>query len=219
MDDIRKALLERTYTIWGLVLIAWALYRVYVHQPEWVDELVIKPLIFLGPTLYYVLTREKRSLASIGLSGEKFFRNVYLGLGFGMLFAIEGVVANAIKYGKFSFAPIITVTGASLLLYVVLSVVTAFSEEVFVRGFLYTRLKEGYQSELKAMLVSTAMYFLLLVPIIFTVSKLSGVTLLIFVMTNLIMSLANTMIFNETKTVTVPVLIHAFWNMAVALYL
>lgn len=219
MDPLRKLGLERTFTIWGLVLIVWALYRVYVRQPEWVDELVVKPLVFLGPVLFYVLIKEKRTLSSIGLAGGRFFRDVYLGIGFGMLFAIEGVVANAVKYGKFSFAPIITVTGTSLLLYVVLSVATAFSEEVFARGYLYTRLKEGYGSEIKAMLVSTAMYFLLLVPIMFTMSKLSGVTLLIFVMTNLIMSLANTMIFNETKTVTVPILIHAFWNMAVALYL
>lgn len=219
MDKTRNIFLERTFTVWGIVLIAWAIYRRYEQFPEWVDELLFKPLVFLGPMLFYVLFKERRPLSSIGLTGGKFFRDVYLGIGFGMLFAIEGIVVNAVKYGKFSFAPVIPVQGAYLALAVILSVVTAFSEELFARGFLFTRLKEGYASEMKALLISSAMYFLLLVPIIFTVTKLSGMTLFIFVVTNVVMSLANTMIFSETKTITVPVLIHAFWNMAVVLYL
>ncbi|HCM38089.1 MAG: hypothetical protein UV61_C0009G0051 [Candidatus Gottesmanbacteria bacterium GW2011_GWB1_43_11] len=218
MDKPRNLPLERTYTVWGIVIILWSLYRVYVKLPEWMDEFIFKPLIFLGPVLL-VLKSEHKSLTSIGLAGGKFFRDIYLGLGFGMLFAVEGVVINAVKYGRFSFAPLVPVTGANLLLTVMLAFATGISEEVLTRGFFYSRLKSAYGSELKAMFSSTVMYFFLLVPMIFTVLHLKGITLLIFIMTNLIISFANTMIFNETKTVTVPVLIHAFWNMAVALYL
>jgi membrane protease YdiL (CAAX protease family) len=129
------------------------------------------------------------------------------------------MVANAVKYGKFSFVPVVPVVGSSLVLVLILAFATAISEEILTRGFFYTRLKEAYGDQLKAMVVSTAMYFMLLVPFIFAVSQLKGVSLMIFVMTNLIISFANTMIFDETKTITVPVLIHAFWNMAVVLYL
>lgn len=219
MEEKQNVFLERTYAVWGTVLLLWSLYRFYARLPEWFDDLIAKPLVFMAPVFLYVHFSEKRILASLGLMWGKFYRDVYLGLGFGMLFALEGIVTNAVKYGMFSFAPVIAVSGSNLLLYVVLSLVSGFTEELLVRGFLYTRLKENYKSELKAMVVSTVMYFILLVPFIFTVSKLNGVTLLIFVVTNLILSFANTMIFNETKTLTVPVLIHAFWNMAVALYL
>lgn len=214
-----KRLLERIYALWAWVLIMWSVYRVYMHLPDWVDDLVAKPVIFLGPVLYYVLSKERRPLSSIGLSAGKFFRDIYLGIGFGMLFALEGLIANIVKHGKFSFLPVIAVSPLNLLLYVILSIAAAFCEEVLVRGFLYTRLKENYGSEIKAMVVSTAMYFFLLIPLVFTVTKLSGLTLAIFLMTNFVLSFANTMIFSETKTVTVPVLIRAFWNMAVALYL
>ena len=219
MDQQRNIPLERTYTIWGIVLILWSLYRVYIHMPEWFDELVAKPFVFLGPMLFYVVFQEQRSFASIGLVAGRFLRDVYLGLGFGLLFAVEGIAANSIKYGRLALSPSIPVGGGALLLAVILSIATAFSEELLVRGFLFTRLKEAYKSELKALFVTTVMYFMLLVPIIFTVLKLNGVPLLLFVVTNLVISLTNTMIFNETRTLTVPILIHAFWNMAVVLYL
>jgi membrane protease YdiL (CAAX protease family) len=167
----------------------------------------------------YVILKEKRHLSSIGIAFGKFFRDIYIGLGFGMVFALQGLIANSIKYGSFVFAPIINITGINIILVMVLSIVSAFVEELLVRGFLYNRLKEYYKNELKAMFVSTLMYFLLLLPGIFTISHLMGVSLVIFIMTNIIVSFANTMIFNETKTLTTPVLIHAFWNMAVALYL
>ncbi len=219
MDGKRNFLLERTYTIWALVLIVWSFYRASFKFPEIVDELIFKPLVFLGPMLIYVLKKEHRVLASIGLQTGKFFRDIYLGIGFGMLFAVEGLIANSVKYGQFTFAPLISVSGVNILIATLLAIVGAFCEELLVRGFLYTRLKENYHDEFKAMLVSTSMYFMLLIPGIFAVSHLVGVPLLIFIMTNIIISMANTMIFNETKTLTVPVLLHAFWNMAVVLYL
>ena len=219
MSEKRNLFLERTFTIWGVILIVWAIYRKYTALPEYLDELVFKPLVFLGPVLFYVIYKEKRPLASIGLSAGKFFRDIYLGLGFGMVFALEGLVVNAVKHGKFSFSPLIPVSGSYLLLAVVLALATGFTEEVLARGYLFTRLREAYKNEMKALIVSSAMYFMLLIPAIFTINKLTGMTLFIFIATNLIMSFANTMIYSETKTVTVPILIHAFWNMAVALYL
>lgn len=153
----------------------------------------------------------------MGVKG--FSRDLYIGIGFGALFAVEGIIANALKYGKFSFLPLIPTAGTSLLIAVILAFATAFNEELLARGFLFTRLKEEYKSDLKAMLVSSAMYLLLLIPLIFTTTKISGATLLVFLMTNVIMSFANTMIFNTTKTITIPVLIHTFWNMALVLYL
>jgi len=220
MNEQKALQLQRVYTIWGIVLIVWSLYRVYVKGlPEWLEELMIKPALFLGPTFIYVFFREKQTLASVGVTAGHFIRDLYLGLGIGVLFLLEGILTNMVKYGKLSLTPVMPTGQVDLLIAVVLALVSAFVEEVFVRGFLFTRLKDSYGSEVKAMVVSSIMYFLLLVPFIFVVSKLTGLNLAVFLMTNLIISFANTMIFNETKTVTVPVLIHAFWNMTVVLYL
>lgn len=215
----RNIFLERTYTLWGAVLIVWALYRFYFQLPEWVDELIVKPLLFLLPAVLYVFYKEKRPLKSIGLTKGKFKRDVIIGLGLGLIFAIEGILANSVKYGRISLVTDAQVTGGVFVLMLATALVGAFCEETLVRGFIFTRLKEGYKNIGKALVISASMYFMLLVPIIFTLTKLNGVALLIFILTNIIMSLANTMIFNETRTVTIPTLIHAFWNLAVAVYL
>lgn len=219
MDKVRQLGLQRVYTIWGFILIVWSLYRFYIRIPEWMDDLIFKPLLFLLPVLLYVLYKERRPLTSIGLDTRKLRRDLLFGAGFGLIMIVEGIVANIIKYNRFSIAPVVPINGGSWFLSIILALAAAFSEEVLARGFLYTRLKEGYKSEFKGMIISTAMYFLLLVPAIFTISHLTGVTLLIFIMTTIIMSAANTMLFSETKTITIPVLVHAFWNVVVALYL
>ncbi len=210
---------SKIYTIWGLIVIIWAMYRAYIRAPEWMDELVAKPFVFLGPVIYFVLVKEKRTLITLGLVKTKFMRDVYLGLGFALLFTVEGIIVNLAKYGGLSILPKIPLQSVSLTTAAFLALVTAFSEETLIRGFFYTRLKDAYGNELKAMITSGLMYLLLLVPAIVFLTHLSGATLVIFVMTNLVMSFANTMIFNELKSLTVPVLIHAFWNMAVVLYL
>lgn len=61
MDQSRSLKLERVYAIWGLVLLFWSIYRVYAHLPEWFNELVAKPLVFLGPMLIYVLKKKNAS--------------------------------------------------------------------------------------------------------------------------------------------------------------
>lgn len=219
MEKERVIFLEKIFAVWGFILIIWAIYRYFIELPELVDELILKPLIFLTPALIFVFFKEKKNLSSIGLVPGKFVRDMYVGLGFGALFALEGIITNAVKYGTISLAPAITVTAPMLILALVVSVASAFSEELLVRGFLYTRLREGYQSHGKALLTSTGMYMLLLVPVIFTRLSLDMVTLVIFLVSSLVMSFANTTIFSETKTLTIPILIHAFWNMAVVLYL
>lgn len=210
---------ERVYTIWGGVLILWALYRAFVFWPEVVDEFIIKPLLFVIPVVFYVLKIEKRQLASIGVAIGKFTRDMYLGVAVGVLFLLEGLLTNILKHGTISIAPVIPMTVGSITLTLFISLAAAFCEELLVRGFFYTRLKEAYQNEAKAFVFSTLMYLLILIPVVFTRLHLTGTTLAIFVVSNLVLSSVNTFIFRETKTLTVPVLVHTFWNMVVLLYL
>lgn len=205
--------------VWGVVLFVWALYRAFLHLPEWIDELFIKPLIFLVPVLLFVRWYEKKSFASIGWLLGKFNRDLYIGLGIGAIFVVEAIVANGVKYGTLTIVPAIPLATVTIVSYLFFSLTSSFCEETLVRGFLFSRLRDNYQNQIKAVVVSTLMYFFLLVPVIFTQLSLTPVSLAIFIMTNLILSFANSMIFSETKTLTIPVLIHTFWNMTVFMYL
>ncbi len=211
--------LEPVYQLWGWILLVWSLYRYFFKLPEAVDEFVAKPLIFVVPVLWYVLKKEKRNLASLGLTGKKFFPSLYIGLGFGFVFALEGIASNAIKYGKIQINPIAALNQYGLGLLLVLSLATAFSEELLNRGFLFNRIMEKTKSLPYAALLSTVLFTLLHVPILVTSLKLHGITLILFFVTDFILGLANSMLFYSTGGLLAPILVHIFWNMTVALYL
>ena len=211
--------LEPVYQLWGWILLTWSLYRYFFKLPEAVDEFVAKPLIFVLPVLWYVLKKEKRDLTTLGLTTKNLFTSLYVGLGFGFVFALEGIAANAIKYGKIQINPIAAFEQYGLVVLLILSVATAFSEELLNRGFLFGRILEKTKSLPYASLLSTVLFVLLHVPILVTTLKLQGMTLVLFFITDFILGMANSLLFFNTRSLLAPILVHVFWNMTVALYL
>lgn len=206
------------YHLWGWVLLVWSLYRYFTKFPEAIDEFIFKPLVFVAPVLWYVYTIEKRTIESLGITTKNLFKGIYVGLGFGFLFAMEGIAANAVKYGKLNINPIAAFQDYGFFL-IVISVATAISEEILSRGFLFTRIYEKTKSLPYASLLSTMLFVLLHVPILVTSLKFQGLTLIIFFATDFILAMANSVIFYYTGTLITPILVHVFWNMTVALYL
>lgn len=207
------------YHLWGWIALTWALYRNFLRLPEWADEFLFKPLVFAIPVLWYVKNKERRPLSSLGLTGKNLFTSIYIGLGFGFVFAFEGLAANAIKYGKLQINPIDAFTQYGMVTLLALSFATAFSEELLSRGFVFSRLLEKSKNLPYASIVSTVLFVLLHIPILVTMHKLQGVTLVIFFVTDFILGLANSLLFYNTGSLVAPILVHIFWNMTVALYL
>lgn len=210
--------LTPVYRLWAWILLAWALYRYFVHLPEWADEFIFKPLVFVVPVIWYVRTQEKQKLATVGLTMRNFFTSVYIGLGFGIIFAIEGVITHSIKYGKFDVSPIAAFQQYGFFL-IILSLATAFSEELLSRGFVFNRILEKTKNLPWAAFLSSLMFIAIHIPILVTTNKLQGMTLVLFVVTDLILALANSLLFYNTGSLVAPILVHLFWNMTVALYL
>jgi membrane protease YdiL (CAAX protease family) len=207
------------FRIWAWVLLLWSLYRYFLKLPEAVDEFIFKPIIFLGPVLYYLKKVEKRPFSSLGITTKNLFPSLYIGIGIGFLFAIEGILANVVKNGNVLIAPIAAFKqyGFGLL---IISVVTAFVEETFARGFLFSRFLEKSKDNLPyAAIYTTAMFVALHVPVMVLSLHYQGLTLVLYFFTNIAIGLANAVIFRQTKSIVAPVLIHLFWNMTMALYL
>jgi membrane protease YdiL (CAAX protease family) len=210
--------LDPVYRLWAWILLTWSLYRYFVRVPEWADEFIFKPLVFVIPVIWYVLKREKRSLSSIGLTWQGFFKSVYIGLGFGAVFALEGMLAHYMKYGRMEVNPIAAFSEYGFFLLFV-SLATAFSEELLSRGFVFNRIYEKTNSLVRASLIGAFLFLCLHVPILVTINKLQGPTLILFFVTDFILAVANSMLFAMTGSLVAPILVHVFWNMTVALYL
>ncbi len=211
--------LAPVFRLWAWILLFWSIYRYFFVLPEWLDEFVIKPLVFVGPVVWYVVKKEKRRLSSLGLTTGNLFTSIYIGLGFGFIFALEGLAANAIKYGKLTITPIDAFNEYGLIMLMLLSLATAVSEEILSRGFIFTRIYEKTKNMPVASLLSTLMFVCLHVPILVTSLKLHGFALVLFFVTNLVLGFANSMLMYNTRSLVAPILVHLFWNMTVALYL
>ncbi len=106
-----------------------------------------------------------------------------------------------------------------LVILLVISLATAFSEEVLSRGFLFNRILEKTKNLPYASLLSTLLFVLLHIPILVTALKLQGMALVLFFITDFILGLANSLLYYNTGSLVAPILVHIFWNMTVALYL
>lgn len=218
-QEPKQTALDPVFQVWGWIVLVWAFYRYFFRLPEWADEFIFKPLLFVVPVLWYVLQKEKRRLDSVGITGKNFFTSIYIGLGFGFVFALEGLAANAIKYGKLQLIPIAAFEQYGLWVLLLLSLATALSEELLSRGFIFSRLMEVKKNLPFASVVSTLMFVILHVPILVTSLKLQGLTLVLFFLTDFILGFANSLLLYNTGSLVAPILVHLFWNMTVALYL
>src|SRR3989338_1170323 len=213
---------RQVFLVWFVIFLIWSFYRAYFNFPEWIDELVVKPVIFAFPILYLVLIREKGDLSELGLkpSPKEFMADLYFGVFLGALFALEGLGANYLKYGNFSFSPsqALKVT-SGVGVFFLLNLMTSVWEEILGRGYLYLRLYKITNNQFSASVTSSFLFLLLHIPIMFTRLHLTGSSLIIYPISILLLGITNCYLFSLRGSLPLPILLHAFWNMTVALFL
>src|SRR4030042_2289034 len=167
---ISKTTLIKNVTIYSTYLIIiWGFYRFLFRFPDQIEELIIKPVLWLVPIIFLV-SRERLGISSVGLTFKNFFPAVYLSLGLGAIFVIEAVGANFLKYGSINFAA--NLGSLPFAASLGLSFATAFSEETAFRGYIFNRLWFVMKSELLSNLFTTLLWTAIHVPIAFFVWKL-----------------------------------------------
>lgn len=210
---------EWIFQFWAWQLLLWTLYRYYLHYPEWVDEFLFKPAVFVVPVLWYVLVKEKRSLTTVGITGKRIGSSALLGVGIGIAFLLEGLFVHLVSRGSLTLQQLPSVSSYSFGALIALSFATAFSEELLSRGFLFSRLYEQTKRIWYSIVLSTLMFVAFHIPILITSLKFQGATLVIFLVTSVTIGIINSVLFLEKKSIITPLLVHFFWNITVALFL
>lgn len=210
---------EWIYQFWAWQLLVWSLYRYFFKFTESIDEFIVKPLVFVLPVILYVFKKERQSLISIGITGKQLLKNVGIGLGIGLAFVLGGIGAHFFKYGTVfpDLTGVAKTYGLPLLF--LLSLATAFSEELLTRGFLFSRLWKITKKLYWSALIITLLYLAFHVPILVTSLKFQGMTLIIYFWMNFILSYANCLLYAYTGSLVSPILVHLFWNLTVAVFL
>ena len=182
----------------------------------------VKPLIFVVPPLFLVWVWENKKLKELGLSFEvkKFLTDLYIGVVLGIILAVEGLMANYLKYRRFSFEPVdAVIIAGGIGSFLLINLVTAVSEEILGRGFLYGRLYKATKKQLWSAMIASFLFMLLHFPIMFTRLHLTGSALLFYPLSIFLMGVTNSYLYTLRGNLLLPILLHAFWNMTVALYL
>lgn len=210
---------QKALNLWAIILIIWAIYRAKLKMPEWFDEFLAKPLVFILPVYYYIQNIDKKKFfESIQLKFKFNAIDLLYVLAIGGIFASSAILANFMKFNKFVlFQNPVTVTSLGYM--IILALATGISEEILSRGFVLKKLYEESKNPYTSSFFASILFFFLHVPILFTNTRLSGNLLLMFLGMDMILSLVNSFVYLERKNLALPILIHASYNLSIILFL
>lgn len=211
MKSFKKAVGLAVY-----LLIIWGFYRFLFQLPETIEELFIKPIVWLVPVLF-LLKSEKEKISSLGITIKNLFPAVYYSLGLGAFFVMEAMVINFIKYGgEFNFAA--NIGQLSFMTALGLSFVTAVTEELTFRGYIFTRVWKFIKNELWANLLTSLFWGLIHVPIAFFVWKLDVPAALTYLGLTTLFGIGSSFVYARTRNILSPILLHVLWQWPIILF-
>jgi membrane protease YdiL (CAAX protease family) len=197
------------------LLIVWGFYRVLFNLPDEVEEVIVKPIVWLLP-LIYVLSIERLRLGSLGITFKNLFPSIYLALGLGSIFVIEALASNYIKYNGFNFSA--NIGDQTLGLSLAISLATAVSEELAFRGYIFNRLNQALKGEWAANLITTAVWTLMHVPMAIMIMKLTPSATAVYLALVAIFGFGSAYVFARTKNITSSILLHILWSWPIILF-
>jgi len=210
---------QKALNLWAVILIIWSIYRANVKMPEWFDEFIAKPLVFILPVYYYIKNIDKTNFFSaILLKQKQIVKDLILGLGVGGIFFATAIFANYVKFHRIFFVNK-SFTPQDMLLIVLMALATGISEEILSRGFVLKRLYDESRNIYTSSFFASILFFFLHVPILFTNAKIVGNMLILFMMTDLVLSLVNSFIYLDRKSLVLPILIHAMYNISLTFFI
>ncbi len=213
-NTTRTSYLKNVIIYCVYIVIIWGFYRFLLQLPDSVEELVVKPVLWLIPILFF-LAKEHLSLNSLGLTLKNLLPAIFISLGLGVIFVAEAVFSNVLKYGHFNFAADL---GSSFFASLGLSFATAFSEETAFRGYIFSRLLVSLRNEWYANLVQAIAWTVVHIPIAFFVMNYTPSQGIIYLTLTAIFGLGSAFVFARTKNVWGSILLHILWEWPIVLF-
>lgn len=212
----KKEVLLKNATIYvTYLLIVWCFYRFLFKLPDNIEELIVKPIIWLVP-IFFLLKREKLGLASVGITLKNLFPAIYLSLGLGALFVMEALIVNFLKYGGFNFGA--NVGSAPFTATLGLSFATAISEETAFRGYLFSRVAIALKNDWLANILTGIAWTAIHVPIAFLVWNLSLPAGIVYLFITAVFGLGSAFLFARTGNLASSILLHVLWEWPIILF-
>jgi membrane protease YdiL (CAAX protease family) len=213
---IKRTVVIKNVTIYSVYLVLiWAFYRFLFRLPDQVEELIVKPILWLVPVFWF-LKKEGFGISSLGLKLKNIFPAIYLSIGLGAVFVAEGLLTNFLKYGGFHFGA--NLGSTPFMASLGLSFITAFSEETAFRGYIFGRLLIALKNELSANIIQTLLWTAIHIPIAFFVWGYTLSQGIVYLFLTAVFGLGSAFIFARTKNIFGSILLHVLWEWPIILF-
>lgn len=212
---------QKALNMWAIILIMWSIYRANfgVSLPVWMDELIIKPLFFILPVVWYITKREKKNFFKrVKLHLKTLPSDIGIGVIFGILFLLVGYFAAYLKTNSFPHFSMNQFFSVSVFSLFGIALATSISEEILSRGFVLQHLYEESKNLTHAILISSVLFFFLHIPILFTADHITGAMLLQVMATDLALSVVVSFLYLRRKSLLLPIIIHAFYILSLSFF-
>lgn len=211
----KELVVKHTTILATFILLVWGFYRILFKLPDEIEELILKPIIWLIP-IFFILKKEGLGLSSLGITLKNLFPAIYLSLGLGAIFAIEAVLINFVKYGSFNFNANIGQT--ALLTSLGLSFATAVSEEISFRGYLFNRIWQVLGNEWLANILTSLVWALVHIPVTVFVWKLNLTAAILYLFLTTLFGIGSAFVFARTRNVFSSIFLHVLWEWPIILF-
>jgi membrane protease YdiL (CAAX protease family) len=138
-------------------------------------------------------------------------------VGLGIVFAFEGLLTNIFKYRGLNLVSLDYGAGEFLGL-LLLSFVTAFSEESVFRGYIFNRLWLIWKSEWLANIVSAFLFVLIHLPVGVFVLGYTPLVMLGYLFFVFVYGFGAAFVFARTGNLISSILLHVFWSWPIILF-
>lgn len=187
---------QKAFNVWGIVLAIWAVYRstIGVSAPLLFDEVVLKPVLFIVPVIFYITQIERKSIMQ-GLWLDT--KNILSNLKVALLISIPVFV---LFFLFLIFNPRI-IPFDLLIILVPIALGMSISEEVLSRGFVARHIWEEKHGVITTMVQASVLHMFLRIPRIMTMPELFGQKLIFFVAADFLLSIVLTAILLWRKDI------------------
>jgi len=215
MDRLSKVSLTTPLLYFIYLFVVWGLYRINFEYSDVLEELFIKPVIWLLPFLY-IFHRENIKWSDLGITTKNLFPSVYLSLAIGVGFAFLGIIANLAKYGGVNFNANL---GNDLFgISIIISLGTSVTEEFVFRGYILGAFVRKFKSTFIPIIGSTILWTIIHLPVSYFVWKMNPIQVVIFLFLTFLYGLGAAMLYIRTRNLASSILLHFLWEWPIILF-
>ncbi len=207
---------QKLILVYSGLLCVWSLYRVLFHNSVWMEEILIKGIVFSIPLLIVPLSG-KNQLQTIGISLKNFFPSVYLGIIIGLVLGLAGELGNFLRYNSLQFSSYGLESG-KIGAFLILSLITAFWEQLLFSGYFLEQFKAITHNEMIATILTSVLFSLVHLPAYIFVQHLTGNQIAFSLILLFTLGMGCSIIKLRQQNLIAPIMAHALWGVTIYLF-